>query len=390
MTKSQLEKAARRSSVALIAAFIGLLWLPALDSLFHWDGTLEVNEKRALMPFPHLNPGLTGIRDFLAGLESYYNDHFGFRKRLIYWEQKWKRAWFGESPLCNVIIGRNGWLYYTDNMKPHASSHFTDEELESWKSLLETRRDWLSRRGIQYLFVVSPDKQTIYPEHLPESMAKVAPVTKLDEFVQFMKTNCAVEVLDLRPALLRAKLTERTYLFTDSHWNQYGAFVACQEVLRIIAHHWPDLEPLSLASFDRKTHTEHGGNLAYMLAAADSMPEEDYITLLPKPPLKPLSVMQDFRPGFSDRIVENPDRQGRVLIFGDSFAEGWFPFLGYCFNKVTLYRLYDRQTEHTPAAHIWDAKAIEREQPFLVIDEILENLLYQEDPGRIKTADQLN
>ncbi|MEI9865253.1 MAG: hypothetical protein WDN00_12025 [Limisphaerales bacterium] len=46
-----------------------------------------------------------------------------------------------------------------------------------WKK----RRDWLAKRGIAYLFVVAPDKHSIYPEELPGWAVKVRPQTKLDQ-----------------------------------------------------------------------------------------------------------------------------------------------------------------------------------------------------------------
>lgn len=387
MTNSSLEKTAGRAKTSMIAIFILLLWLPTMDLAFRWDKTPEVNEKRALAPFPSFSRSLAGARSFIAGLEAYFNDHFGFRKRLIYWDQRWKRVWFGESPVSNVIIGQKGWLYYSDRlgaMDLRTKSFFSPGELQDWKSLLEGRRDWLARRGIPYIFVIAPDKQTIYPEYLPEWERTVGSMTKLDQFVAYMKTNSTVEILDLRPALLRAKAIRRTYQYTDSHWSEYGDFVACQELVQLLRRQLPNVPSLSLEFFDMKTTVKKGGNLAYMLAALDTMPEKDYVSLLPRAPLKPLLDTRDTKNSRIVQCVENPDCKGRMVIFGDSFAEGWFPFIGYCFNRVILYRLYDRA-----GGHVWDTTMIEKEKPDLVVDEILENLLDQEDAGKIKVADAL-
>lgn len=371
----------------MVAIFILLLWLPTMDLFFRWDRIAEVNEKRALAPFPVLSSGLSGVRSFIAGLEAYFNDHFGFRKRLIYWDQTWKRVWFGESPVSNVVIGQKGWLYYTDRltaMDLRTKTFFSPRDLDDWKSLLEGRRDWLARRGIPYIFVIAPDKQTIYPEYLPEWERTAGSMTKLNQFVVYMKTNSTVEILDLRPALLRAKATQRTYQYTDSHWSEYGDFVACQEVVQALRRQLPNVHSPSLDSFDMKTSVKKGGNLAYMLAAGETMQENDYVSLLPRAPLKPLLVTRDSKNSRIVKCVENPDCKGRMVIFGDSFAEGWFPFIGYCFNRVALYRLYDRS-----GGHVWDTAMIEKEKPNLVVDEILENLLNQEDARKIKIADDL-
>src|SRR4051812_36199372 len=107
-----LEKIRKGTRGVFIAVFIGLLWLPALDSLFHWDTARVTNENRAPAIFPAFNLSLGGVRSYLTGLESYYNDHFGFRKQLVRWDHRWKHNWFKESSLPDVIIGREGWLFY--------------------------------------------------------------------------------------------------------------------------------------------------------------------------------------------------------------------------------------------------------------------------------------
>ncbi len=96
---------------------------------------------------------------------------------------------------------------------------FTPEQLHDWQVLLEKRRDWLARRGIAYVFVVAPDKHTIYPEELPNWVTKVRPQTKLDQFYDYMHAHSTVPVLDLREIVRGGKKTCPTYFQTDTHWN---------------------------------------------------------------------------------------------------------------------------------------------------------------------------
>src|SRR5690242_2336853 len=144
----QLEKIRKGTRGVLIAAFIGLLWLPTLDSLFHLDKAPMSNENRAPAKFPALNLSLDGVRTYMTGLESYYNDHFGFRNQLVRWDHRWKHNWFKESSLSDVIIGREGWLFFCgermiENYRGMAD--FKPKELQEWQALLEARRDWLAR-----------------------------------------------------------------------------------------------------------------------------------------------------------------------------------------------------------------------------------------------------
>jgi len=363
--------------------------LPTLDSFFHLDKAPIPNENRIPAKLPVFNQRLDGLRDFFAGLESYYNDHFGFRKRLIRWSNHWKRELFKESTLPNVVTGRDGWLYYfEDGMVENrlGLARFEAKELRDWQLLLETRRDWLAKRGIRYLFVVPPDKESIYPEFLPNWMMKASSTTKLDQFFAYMKTNSTVEVLDLRPLLLAAKKTGQLYKMTDSHWNQAGAFLAHQELMRTLSRQLPGLEPLSLASFKQTSIQRNGGDLAGMLGLEHTMLERADPVFTPVPPLQPLQRVQS--PGLlpgkkwpraGPVLTENPNRSGTAIVFQDSFSDGWIPFLGFYFGKV-IYLLEQN----------WEPAFIEKEKPVVVVDEMVERFFYTANPAELKSSDNLN
>ncbi len=383
-----LEKSQTVARTVLIVLFLGWLWLPTLDSIFRWDTTAQVDEQRPLETFPRFSLEFSSLRTFIPQLEAYYNDHFGFRKRLIYWGQTWKRRWFSVRIQNNVIIGRKGWLFYAST-DPRTDAAFTAQELQQWRVVIEGRRDWLSARGIGYLFVIVPSKQSIYPEYLPAWMQHAGATTKLDQFMAYMRSHSTVEVLDLRPTLLRAKDARQTFFRTDTHWNQFGAFEACEKLIRALRGQAPGLEPLGLDAFELKSTTLLSGNLAVMLAATGTMPEEDCPELKPHPPLPRLAV--DTREKGLERIssVENPRQSGRVLVFGDSFMEQCLPFLGYHFQRAVLYRVYDRGRHLQARAHTWIPEAIQHEKPGTVIDEIAEDFLRTEDPGLLRREDLL-
>jgi hypothetical protein len=175
------------------------------------------------------------------------------------------------------------------------------------------------------------------------------------------------------------------------HWNQYGAFAAYTEIVRTLARQMPGLEPLPLGCFKEETRVEPGGDLAKLLAGAQTMLERDSLFLLPRPPLEPVPVTVTHTPGAAIHRAENPAQKGRAMIFGDSFAQALLPFLGYHFNEVILYDVYwqhplDPSGKSVPA-HTWIPALIEQQRPEVVIDEIQESLLLIEDPGVILRAD---
>src|ERR1035437_10007764 len=345
-------------NVVLIGLFTAMLWLPVLDAFCHIDWTRPRNENRAMAVFPKPPTDWHGLQVYVGGLEAYFNDHFGFRKCLVQWNNRFRTSLFKDNNTRDVLIGKDGWLFYTmgDSIDHYRGVlQFTPERLHDWQVLLEKRRDWLARRGIAYLFVVTPDKHSVYPEELPDWVVKVHPQTKLDQFVAYLHEHSTVPILDLRDVVRSAKAIHPTFLKNDAHWNFFGSFVGYQELMRTLAAQLPSLEPLPLTDFTLTNQLETGGDLARFLGV--NMVESNYFAFVPNSGLPQFATKQSPPDHPKDpKFTTNLQAKGRAMLFQDSFAMGWIQFLGYHFNQVTYLWHYDL-----------DAAWIEREQPELVI-----------------------
>lgn len=378
-----------RMAVVLMICFGVLLWLPTVDSFFGFDHSPQPNENRALAKFPVFTASLDGVHDYPAGLEAHFRDHFGFRNRLIRWERRWKHDWFQESASPDVFIGRKGWLYFSGD---HMVEHFqglkllSPEDLKNWQTLLEKRRDWLAQRGIKYVFCIPPDKQSVYPELLPEWLSGLRATNKLDQFVAHMKAHSTVEVLDLRTVLLEAKKTDCTYLRTDTHWNTYGGFVAYQTLMETLRKQLPELTPpLQLTNFDISPLSQAAGDLSKMLSEPHAAPETNafkYTLRSTQPKLKVVDISerlpQKWRPLTEPKATLFDGAPGKAVVFRDSFAGTWYAFLGYHFHEVLYIWQYS-----------WDAAFLEREKPAVVVDEMLERFFSNSDPAKLMEKDAL-
>ena len=146
--KSQFSRQRVFWEALTITAFLILLWMPTLDHFFHFDHAPETVENRRPAPWPEFD-AVMQTRNYIAGLESYFNDHFGFRKRLIRWDHHWKEQLFGGQSSSEVLVGRDGWLFYRGQQMVEnwwRQTPWTAENLEHWRQLLEMRRDWLRER----------------------------------------------------------------------------------------------------------------------------------------------------------------------------------------------------------------------------------------------------
>jgi hypothetical protein len=373
-------KITRRAAKVLFALFLLFLWLPTVDTFLKLDRAPAPNEKRVPAKFPVWQGGDRAAQAYITGLEAYFNDHFGYRKRLIRWNNRWRHNWFHEATHPDVAEGRDGWLYFlAGRMLAHyqQGENFAPQDLQDWQTLLETRRDWLARHGSKFVFVIPPDKHTIYPEHLPTWITKSAKPTKLDQFVEHMKAHSTVVVVDLRPALLAAKTNAPTYLTTDSHWNAYGGYIGYQEIIKALAAQISGQQPVPLTAFQREASREHpDGDLAVMMGVENKLKEKNYVAYDPLPPLMPLEKKKiigyqadHWKPALEPFWQINPSGLGRAVVFHDSFGQGFMPFLGYNFRET---------------AWVWQpflsSAFIEDNHPDIVIEELLERMFNTIDP----------
>jgi hypothetical protein len=365
----------------LIGLFVLFLLLPLLDLTFHVDPTSAQSENRLLAPLPPRPESIIGLKKFLSSWEAYFSDHFGCRRVLIMWHNKLKWSLFKEKSVRNVLVGSEGWMFFSaSQMVEHfrGALQFTEADLINWQKLLEHRRDWLAQRGIKYLFTLAPDKQDIYPEYLPSWLKNLHGQTKADQFLAHMKAHSTVEVLDLRPALLAAKKIAPAYQKTDTHWNEFGAFMACEDVIRALSENQlPGLTPVTLDSFDRINRLAPGGDLARGLGI--NMTESNAVFFTPKPELPALEIFVPDGEHIKDMaFAKNPRGSNLAIVYHDSFGRYWVPFFGYSFGETDFFWQYNL-----------DGPLIERKKPVVVVNEMLERFFNVTDPNELSALDAL-
>lgn len=111
--------------------------------------------------------------------------------------------------LNKVVAGKRDWLFYELGRKDFDPNRLLIlAELTRWKEHLEAKYHWLREQGIAYVFMIAPDKHSIYGGYLPSRLAaKLLSPSLYDQLVDYVKSNSNVPILDLRSALLEAKKT---------------------------------------------------------------------------------------------------------------------------------------------------------------------------------------
>jgi alginate O-acetyltransferase complex protein AlgJ len=369
----------------LTLMFVVAISLPLADWLFSFDDTPELTENRTAAAAPGWPHTLNAWRALPAAITAYWNDAFGFRKLMVRTHAR-LLLWLGDSPSPTTLVGSRGMLFFTgerstDQFRGLYPLPATD--LANWADALNQRKAWLAARGIRFLFVVTPSKESVYPELYPVRFNRVGPTT-LDGLLSHLRAHTDVPILDLRSALQAAKGPEPLYFQTDTHWNDRGAYFAYQAMLTELQQWFPELPQRPLASFRAQSAPRYCGDLSAFVGLAQELKEPTSV-LIPTPP--PAAKTMFISPGKPRvEVYETAGRTRRALVFHDSFfmppEQRDTTRHDDCFTKNSDFRLsqifadsFARATFRWEFGSAFNAEMAASEHPDVVIQEIAERLL---------------
>jgi len=350
-------------AVLVIAIFLTALAVPGIGlALGFGRAMVSESEMRELAAWPMWPRTVEGLIAWPSQFQAYFEDHFALRAQLIDWRSRVLWHTFGTAGFDTAIAGKNGWLFYAEDGSLEdwiQTAPFPQEELADWTDTLLRRRAFLTRRGIPYLFVIAPDKQMVYPEHMPDTLQRLRQDYRVDQLMAHMRRVAPdFEMLDLRVPLQRAKGNELLYHRFDTHWNDRGALVAYQAIARALQRWFPALTPLQRGDFTTDPAVVSGDKTT-MLGLADEGKGR-----MPGLVLRRGAGFRVVAPRRPDPygedpilIIEHEDRSlPRAIVYRDSFGARLIPYLSEHFSHVEYYW----QNE-------LDYEEIERQHPDVVI-----------------------
>jgi tetratricopeptide (TPR) repeat protein len=346
--------------------------VPPLKMVVVKKKSISEIEQRKLVEFPELTFRKNSLKALPGLFELFIKDHLGFRSSLIQCHNYIKAIWLKKSAAPNIILGKKNWLFYTGDMNNdiiddfRGKAPFSEPQLKAWNDLLDKRNKWLANQGIRYLFFVSPNKHSIYPEFLPAHLNKVHPETRFDQLANYIKEKSTSDVfLDLRPPLIKGKKKSLVYPPTDEHWSGEGAFIVYQSIIDRLSQWFPEINALPPSSFTKKVETTPGLHLAHLLYLTDFFTDKK-ITYTPKANCSEettlaVNIEKYFTKGCGKNSL-------RAVVFRDSFFVPIVDLLSEHFEQVVyIWDWYDRETMK---------KLIKRVNPDVVIEEFVERCLY--------------
>jgi hypothetical protein len=335
-------------------------------------------------PPPGLPTNVEQLELFPRRFEAFVRSNFGLRKDFINLSAKLGLGGATSGSGGTVIDGEGDWLFLGEAgiiANYRGTHHFSQAHLEAWRKAIESRRDWLAARGIDYVLVIPPDKHTIYGErYLPARINRVSNVSRLDQLIEYLATHSDIEIVDLRPRLREVSGHELCYLPRDTHWNPLGAYWGYRVLAERLARHLPEVEPLDLADLEPVVSVSDKPDDLPRLKGLRESPQpltryrwpggwrhalEDLqpLTDSEKPSLHANGVYQA-------TLTRNPDgRAGRAMLIHDSFFAGQVQrLLAEHFGEMMCV-----WGEHD----LFPTRDIEAFAPRIVVQEIVERKLME-------------
>lgn len=316
------------------ALFIGICLVPSVCMPFVKSDSAE---KRELSEFPSVTTADGRLNfDFFDEFDTWFSEHFAFRQQFVNADSRVKSTLMGTSPDSDVIVGRDGWLYYGDTANDFLNINtLSKREISNIVHNLRMIDNYCKTSGAEFLFFSAPNKNSIYPENMPFNYV---PSDNADNY-ELLSVELAEDDfwLDMKSALLSADSSVPLYHRTDTHWNNLGAYVGHSAIMAKLG------KEICSAGTNWYTKNDRQGDLAQMLypieKAKDTQIYNDYEY--------EYTYQGRFR-GLDDITINttNENAVGELLMFRDSYGEAILPYMAECFNnaefsRVVPYRLND-------------------------------------------------
>jgi hypothetical protein len=318
---------------------------------------------------PALAPELTTEEGFfnwnyLTEFSDFISKRFVFRPTLITAYSYMSAAICNASQSNDVLIGADGWLFFEETTDDYLRKNvLSDAKIQELSQKLLDIQKGCEEQGIAFLFVIAPNKNSIYSEYMPNLGPLHGTENNSEKLIKQLGADNVAHVdlfslfRDFKQHDKRPPLTsDSLYHQLDTHWTSFGAAMACDAILTRLnrrAQSFSQGEAFISRSFD--------GDLYAMLYPAGRQKDAD------------ITLTTEFTYTY-DEPINSPEsitiqttcaaKQGSVLVYRDSFGNALYPYLAESFGKA----VFSRRAPYT------FERAVEYEADTLIIEMAERNI----------------
>lgn len=322
-----------------ILLFMGMLIVPLLLTNVKKDQVSGIDNRK--LPELNWSDAHVPVNDRIANAEEYLNMRIGLREISLTAYQLLNDRLFHLMEHPTYMYGKDGWVFFRndDYVRDYQHLNLDQELIDRFTGWLQGMSDISREHGADFLYVLVPDKKTVYSEYFPEGINVRGDMSRTDMLLDALRQT-DIEWMYLYDAMAEAKKSGlvNNVKYDAGHWNEDGAFAALRAVYERLREKHPDIRMLEEEQFT--ITTEHKSSLQvshfpidedvplYKLKKKKSGSDKDW-----------LDANLEFadRNAFRARYV-NPENEGlpKLLIFNDSYLAGKQKFFRENFSEVTM------------------------------------------------------
>jgi hypothetical protein len=328
----------KKSDLFFMGCFLMIISLPFI--FMDHKTTVSKKENRVLAAFPNIiiTDGKIDIKDivkFPQLLDNYINDRFGFKNSIVSLMNTLNQM--SKRINGNVIIGKDGWLFYSSSDDGKNIDDFfktnllTDAEMTQLFANIKKRLEWCNSNDIKFILLIASNKHNVYPEYYP--FVRPNGVTRMEQIMAEVPADIKDVIIYPFDYIIENKTKGiPLYFETDTHWNMAGACCASDVLLKHFEQmfpgtNFPEIKFDINISFD--THGDIVGMLGLTSYGKRTIPN-----------LSPMAGWESYyqhlkNEGRNGVITKNNDQSlPRAVIFRDSFFTALEPFVSVNFSFV--------------------------------------------------------
>ena len=272
---------------------------------------------------------------FPEEFDEYFSENFALRDEMITADALLQYGVFRQSSSDKVVAGRNGWLYFAETTDDYTGeSALSDRGIFCMQKTLELMNEYLEQNGITMVYVVAPNKNSIYPEYMPRSILASSQPSNLERLSKRMTES--EYYVDVQSVLREYKKNSKADIYhkTDSHWNNIGAMKVYEAIESNIAARSKGFVPMGY-SHDVKGSVPFDGDLSAMLFPSFTVPDVRYDMGIAKEYTteRPLTD-----PMAQEIITASESQNGSAICYRDSFFNALIDPIANAFSKTCMTR----------------------------------------------------
>lgn len=323
----------KKGYLLYIIIVFAILLVPFLGMSF-W-ATDRTTENTTLSEWPaFVKDGKPNI-NYLEDMGDYFEDHFAFRLQMLTANAMiWSKG-FDTSTTDQVVTGKDDWLYFSGTMDDYTGRDLlSDRELKAIVHNLSLMDSYVEFCGGRLIVTVAPNKNTLYNSAMPYYYQK-GETSNLERLVPLLE-EAGIEYVDLTETFQNED--EVLYFKRDSHWNNKGALLAYNTIMDAMGR-----EHETYANVPTVTEKDHIGDIDEILYPLAAESEEN------------IYYSKDWGFDYANDVTDNmdewietvnPDKDGTLLMYRDSFGESILPFFADEYNKAYFSRLVPYNMEN--------------------------------------------